>query len=129
LAELAGTGLELTSVDRLWRVHERFGERLLARVFTPAEVSYARRKRDGTPNLAARFAAKAAGRRALRGLVEGPIPWSDLEVVRRRTGEPTLALRGRTGARLSGTPLRIALSLTHEADFGLASVWVERGDG
>jgi phosphopantetheinyl transferase (holo-ACP synthase) len=98
LAELAGTGLELTSVHRLRRAHERFGERLLARVFTPAEVSYARRKRDGTPNLAARFAAKAA-------------------------------VRGRTAARLSGTPLRIALSLTHEADFGLASVWVQREDG
>ena len=127
MAELAGTGVELTSVPRLRRLHERFGDRLLDRVFTPAEVAYARRKRNGLQNLAARFAAKAAGRRALRALVDEPIPWLDLEVVRRRTGEPTLALRGGTAARLAGTPLHIAVSLTHESDFGLASVWVERG--
>jgi holo-[acyl-carrier protein] synthase len=128
LAELAGTGIELTSVPRLRRLHERFGDRLLERLFTPAEVDYARRKRDGIPNLAARFAAKTAARRALRPLVAAPIPFSDLEIVRRTTGEPTLELRGRTAARLARAPLHIAVSLTHEAGFGLASVWIERGD-
>jgi holo-[acyl-carrier protein] synthase len=127
LAELAGTGVELTSVPRLRRLHERFGDRLLERLFTSAEIAYARRKRDGIQNLAARFAAKAAGRRALRALVGEPIPWSDLEIVRRRSGEPTLALRGGTAARLADTPLHIAVSLTHDLGFGLASVWVERG--
>ena len=70
---------------------DRFGARLLARVFCEAEVAYAQRKRDGTHNLAARFAAKCAGRRALRRLGVR-VGWRDLEVVRRRGGEPTLVL-------------------------------------
>jgi phosphopantetheinyl transferase (holo-ACP synthase) len=46
-------------------------------------------------------------------------------VVRHRSGEPTLALHG----PLAGTPrasdLRFVLTLTHDADFALASVFAE----
>jgi holo-[acyl-carrier protein] synthase len=122
LAELAGVGVELVSVPRFRSAVDRFGGRLLERVFSPGELAYAERKRDGALNLAARFAAKCAGRRALAHALEERVALRALEVVRRRSGEPTLAL-------VCGPPesksLRFALSLTHDPDYALASVWVE----
>lgn len=46
----------------------------------------------------------------------------DVEVVRRRSGEPTLALRGSADAGA----LRLALTLTHDDDFAVAAVFAER---
>ena len=39
-SHLEGIGVALVSVPRFERALERFGERLLERVFTPAEVAY-----------------------------------------------------------------------------------------
>ncbi len=112
----------MVSTPRFARALERCEKRLLARVFLPAEIAYARRKRDPSHSLAARFAAKVAGRRALAAALGAPPRLCELEVVRRRSGEPTLELRG----RLSSTPLRLSLSLTHDDDFAVAAVFAER---
>lgn len=133
---LAAVEVGLVSMPRFRSTLDRFGARLLARVFSEAEVAYARRKRDGTHNLAVRFAAKCAGRRALRriGVRAG---WQDLEVVRRRSGEPTLALRGRPAELLeadtSGAPAaspfpHMRISLTHDPAFAAAVLFVECGE-
>lgn len=122
-AELLAVGVEVVSVPRFQGLLDRHGPRLLERLFSPDELAYARRKRNASHNLAARLAAKCAGRRALRGsLGGGPIALRELEVVRRRSGEPRLAWR-RQGA---GDDLRLLVSLTHDPDFAMACVWVER---
>ena len=119
--EVRGVGLALVEVPRFRAALERRGERMLARIFSPAELAYARRKKSGWQNLAARFAAKCAGRAALRGVLGHTLPLAGLEVTRRRSGEPRLVLR----EVVPDEPLEIFLTLTHDADFALASVWVE----
>jgi len=114
-------GLALVEVPRFRAALERRGERMLARVFSPSEREYALRKKSGWQNLAARFAAKCAGRAALRTALGHTLPLAGLEVARRRSGEPRLVLRDAVPAE----PLEIFLTLTHDADFALASVWVE----
>ena len=118
------------SVPRFRRALDRYGSHLSERIFRPAELAYAARKRRPWHNLAARFAAKCAGRRALRSLYANtaPIGLIDLEVVRRRSGEPLLSWRppvspGRE--RLRPEDLRLLVSLTHDPEFALATVWVE----
>ncbi|MBM4334742.1 MAG: holo-[acyl-carrier-protein] synthase [Deltaproteobacteria bacterium] len=118
---LRGVGLALVEVPRFRAALERRGERMLARLFSPAELEYARRKRSGEQNLAARFAAKCAGRAALRGVLGRALPLGGLEVTRRRSGEPRLRLRD----PLAGAALELFVTITHDADFALASVWVE----
>ncbi len=126
-ARLAGVGVGLVETPRFRRALERFGERLLTRVFTEDEIAYARRKRSGEHNLAARFAAKCAGRRVL--LPHGVrAHLREIEVVRRRSGEPTLRLVGAAARAFRGGELRMSLSLTHDADFAMASVWLERSE-
>ena len=118
---IRGVGLALVEVPRFRAALERRGERMLARVFSEAELEYARRKQSGWQNLAARFAAKCAGRAALRGVLGRSLPLAGLEVERRRSGEPRLLLR----EPVHDPQLELFLTLSHDADFALASVWVE----
>ncbi len=118
---LRGVGLALVEVPRFRAALERRGERLLARVFSETERAYAARKQSGWQNLAARFAAKCAGRAALRKALGRTLPLGGLEVARLRTGEPRLVIRDAASAE----PLELFLTLTHDADFALASVIVQ----
>ncbi len=126
---LSGIGVGLVATPRFHRSLERFGDRLLERVFTPAEIAYARRKRNGVHNLAARFAVKCAGRQLVARLSGASVPLRDLEVVRRKSGEPSLVVHGRARAALPEARYRILVSITHDADFALATVWLEREAG
>ncbi|HXZ86172.1 MAG TPA: holo-ACP synthase [Myxococcota bacterium] len=119
---LSGVGLSLVEVPRFRAVLERRGEAFLARIFTPAELAYAQAKRSGWQNLAARFAAKVAGRQALRPALGRALPLAGFEVTRKRSGEPQLVLTARAGAEAR---FALQLSLTHDADFALASVLAE----
>jgi holo-[acyl-carrier protein] synthase len=121
---LVGVETSVVSVPRLARLVERFGDRLLDRLFTLEEQADARRKRRAAESLAARLAAKLAARRAL-GRIGLRIPrFREIEVRRRRSGEPALWLGAahRDGREI---PLRASLSLTHDADFALASLLLE----
>jgi holo-[acyl-carrier protein] synthase len=123
--ELAGVGVALLSVPRFDRAVERFGDRLLARLFLPGEVAYARRRRTGVESLAVRLAAKWAGRDALAQAGLTGIPLRELEVVRQRGGAPRLEPRGATAGRC-GPEALFTLSLTHDRELAMATVWLER---
>jgi holo-[acyl-carrier protein] synthase len=114
-------GLALVETPRFRAVLERRGERFLRRVFSEAELAYARRKTSGWQNLAARFAAKCAGRAALQRALGRRLPLAALEVARRKSGEPLLVIREPGDA----PPLALFLTITHDADYALASVWVQ----
>jgi holo-[acyl-carrier protein] synthase len=115
-------GLAVVEVPRFRAVLERWGERFAARVFSPSERAYAANKKLGWQNLAARFAAKLAGRQALRAELGRMLPLAALEVAREKSGAPRLALTDRAGVEGA---FAFQLSLSHDADFALASVWVE----
>ena len=119
---LKGVGLALVEVPRFRAVLERRGDAFAARVFSPGELEYARRKTFGWQNLAARFAAKLAGRQALRAELGRALPLAAFEVAREKSGAPRLALTPPVALEAA---LSFSLSLTHDADFALASVWVE----
>ncbi len=107
------TGVDLVSLPRFARALERHGERLLARVFTPAEVALCAGQ---VASLAARFAAKEAVVKAL-GTGIGPVSWREVEVLRGEDGAPVLRLHGKAAQRaadLGLTDWSVSLSHTHE---------------
>lgn len=110
-------GIDLVSVSRISESIATFGDKFLARVFTPAELAYAQ---DKPESLAARFAAKEATKKALA--LDG-VGWNEIEVVRKPNGACELALHGaaRAAADAAGTR-ELALSLSHELDFATAVV-------
>jgi holo-[acyl-carrier protein] synthase len=122
---ILGCGIDSAEVNRIRAAAERFGQRFLKRVFTPAEIAYVERKANRWERYAARFAAKEAGMKAL-GTGRRGAGWLDFEVVNLASGKPTLLLHGRAAelaARLGVR--RVNLSLTHTAQAGLAVVILE----
>jgi holo-[acyl-carrier protein] synthase len=116
-----GIGVDLVKIPRLRAIVDRWQDRFLRRVFTDAELAYCRSRRDPVPHLAARFAAKEAGLKALGTGLSMGVSWRELEVQRERDRPPTLVLRGRSrviGAARGGS--RILLTLSHDGDYAVA---------
>ena len=120
---IVGVGVELVDTARFEAALDRFGERLLRRVFTPEERAYAERRAHRAQSLAVRFAAKVA---ALRALGLGGFSLRDVEVHRDGDDPPRLRFGGRAGraAREAGVEWT-SLSLTHDGTFCLGQVVLE----
>src|SRR5690348_351125 len=109
---MPGVGIDLLEIDRMERALERH-PRLAERVFTAAEREYSARRARPARHLAARFAAKEAGAKALRPSGFG---LAEIEVV---AGEPpTVRLVGRAAEAAAGREIEI--SLTHSRDYAAA---------
>jgi holo-[acyl-carrier protein] synthase len=125
---IVGSGIDMVEIGRIQQSMDRYGERFLDRIYTAAEKAYCLRKRMAAESLAARFAAKEAGAKALGTGISHGVSWLEIEVVRESSGKPSLEFHGRAAefaARLGAT--RAALSITHTAAFALASVVLEDG--
>jgi hydroxyethylthiazole kinase-like uncharacterized protein yjeF len=110
-------GIDVVPVARIIAAIERHGDRFLNRVYTPAELKYAR----GNPEkLAGRWAAKEAVLKALGG--RGRFPrMSAVEVLPGRRGAPEV--------RLTREPTPdIAVSITHDSGLAMAVASVVEPD-
>lgn len=125
---IVGTGIDLVEIERIEQSAKRFGQRFLNRVFTPAEQAYCMRKRNSAESLAARFAAKEAGAKALGTGISHGVSWLEIEVVREPGGRPTIRFHGRAAeiAERMGVA-HVALSITHTGSLSMASVLLENG--
>jgi holo-[acyl-carrier protein] synthase len=96
---------------------DRWGQRFLDRIYTPAEQRYCR----GRPQrLAGRFAAKEAISKVL-GTGVRFVHWREMEILPDLRGKPVVHLTGRAAevaARLGLGP--IGVSITHTGDLALA---------
>lgn len=110
-------GIDIIRVERIRATLARFGERFAGRVLTDAERGYVR----GRPEtLAGRWAAKEAVSKVL-GLGVRGIGWREIEIERLPTGQPSVRLHGRAARRADQLGMgRIALSISHEAEYAVA---------
>jgi holo-[acyl-carrier protein] synthase len=123
---IVGTGVDITEVDRIEAAVTRFGDRFLKRVFTPAEVRYCMGKPNAAERLAARFAAKEAGMKAIGTGLHYGITWQDVEVVRLPGQRPVLQFHGKAAEFASRLGCkRTHLSLSHTREQAIAYVILE----
>lgn len=95
---------------------------MVERVFTDGERAYALRKKDPTERLAARFAVKEATMKAL-GVGLGAFKFYDVEVIKARSGEPSLQLSGRAVDLAAARGItQWKVSITHSDLIALAVV-------
>jgi holo-[acyl-carrier protein] synthase len=121
-----GVGTDMAEISRIEQSIARFGDRFLARIFTPGEIAYCRRKKRSAESFAARFAAKEAAAKALGTGISHGVTWLEIEVAREPSGKPSLQLAGRAAQRAAALGVnRISLSLTHSRDTALAVVIME----
>jgi len=110
-------GIDIIKVERIRHSLERFGSRFSERVLTPAERRYVR---DRPETMAGRWAAKEAVSKVL-GLGVRGIGWKEIEIERLPTGQPAVRLHGRAERRAEQLGMeRIAVSISHEADYAVA---------
>lgn len=132
---ILGLGSDICDIRRVAAAMERFGDRFLQRVFTPVERARADRRsgpaREGT--YAKRFAAKEACAKALgTGFAQG-VHMSDIGVVNRPGGQPTLQLTDGAATRLAllvpaGMRARLDLTMTDEHPYAYAQVIISADD-
>jgi holo-[acyl-carrier protein] synthase len=123
---IVGIGTDLAEVARVRRSIARWGDRFLNRIYTPRERAYAASKANSAERLAARFAAKEAGMKAIGTGWGRGVTWKDFEVVNEPSGRPTLRLTG-VAKQVAGHlgVQQISISLTHTAEMAFAIVVLE----
>ncbi len=123
---IVGLGSDLAEIARIERSIERFGQRFLERIYTPAEMAYCQRKKSSGESFAARFAAKEAGAKALGTGISRGVSWREFEVRRAPGQRPELHLSGRALHIANHLGIRrLSLSLTHSRDVSMAVVIAE----
>jgi holo-[acyl-carrier protein] synthase len=116
-------GLDLVSVQTITDSLSAHGERYLTRVYTTSEIADCRAGDTVDPErLAARFAAKEATFKVLR-VGDEAVAWTDVEVVRDRTGWVGLRLSGHAATLAEAAGIsELAVSLSHEQGCAAAIV-------
>jgi holo-[acyl-carrier protein] synthase len=111
---ILGTGIDIIEVERIEAAYGKFGERFVQRILRPAELAYCFSHKSPGPFLAARFAGKEAISKAFGTGVGAQLGWQDMEICRKESGEPYVALHGKGLALLAARGGRIVhISLSH----------------
>jgi len=124
---IIGLGSDIVDVRRIARSIERYGERFLTRIYTPAERSKAESRANAVETYAKRFAAKEACSKALGTGFRSGVFWRDMGVINLPSGRPTMKLTGGALKRLqaitpAGCEVQIDISLTDEGPTAQAIV-------
>ena len=119
-------GIDIIQVSRIKATLAKFGRRFSRRVLTEAEDRYVR---DRPENFAGRWAAKEAVSKVL-GLGVRGVGWTEIEIQRLPTGQPSVRLHGRARQRAEQLGMdRIAVSISHEAEYAVAIAFGVRSAG
>lgn len=112
-------GVDLIEIQRVQEAIDRFGQRFLKRVFTPAELALFS---DQVASLAVRWAAKEAVAKAFcMGI--GDISFQEIEILRGPRNEPVLLLHGAAKELAAQTGLTAwSISLSHTDTLAIAFV-------
>ena len=124
---ITGLGLDIVEVERMKTVFERWGDRIIRRLFTDREVELWDRSGIGSvPRLAGRFAAKEAAMKAL-GVGWGPsATWHDFEIINDDKGKPVLSMTGSASRTAEGLGVREThISISHSPMSACAVVVME----
>jgi len=124
VTQVLAVGVDLVELERIRRVWERHGERFLARIYTPAEITHCQGR---LAELAVRFAAKEAVSKALgvglNHISPQGIAWKDVEILSDPLGKPLVHLTGRAQVLAEQQGLHTwAISLSHSREYAVAFV-------
>lgn len=119
-----GIGVDIVKIERIKNAAERWGSSFLEKILTPLETAYCNAKKDPYPSVAVRFAAKEALIKAVgSGVV---IKMQDIEVVNDSSGRPSINVKGELEEFFKQKKITgCHLSLSHENEYGVASVVLE----
>ncbi len=122
---IKGIGIDLTEIDRIQKMWDKYGERFAQKILTEREREQMP-KNNLVPRLAALFAGKEAAVKALgTGFAQG-VHFKCIEILHAPTGKPGITFLGRgleVCRQLGAQSAHI--SLTHSRDTAAATVVLE----
>ena len=120
-----GIGVDIVRIERMEEVILKWGNRFLEKVFTKNEIEYCYKKYSPYLSLAVRFAAKEAFIKAMGS--GSSLSFTDIEVINTESGKPSINLNKKLEDLFNNHRIMNAhLSLSHERDYGVACVVLER---
>jgi holo-[acyl-carrier protein] synthase len=123
---IVGIGTDVCSIERIQKSLDKFGDRLVNRILTPAERPRFARVKDKAGHLAKRFAAKEAFSKALGTGIHAPFTWHSITVTRNPKGKPGIEPNAAMAKHLSKLGVTNAhISLTDDGDVAMAFVVLE----
>jgi holo-[acyl-carrier protein] synthase len=121
--KIVAHGIDLVDFPRIEAMVTRHGRRFMDRIFTVKEQADADAIKNTTEKLAGRFAAKEAVLKLIGTGWRGKIAWTDIEVVNNALGQPIVNISGEVKRIADEQGIeQLTLSITHTADFAIASV-------
>lgn len=125
---LFGIGIDVVEIDRVQSSIDEFGDKFIQRIFTQAEQEYCQKHKFPFKHYAARFAAKEAVSKALGTGIGKDVAFTDIEVVKKESGEPEVVLHGAGAAFAQSNNIElIKISLTHAEHYAAANAVVMQG--
>ena len=126
---IVGIGTDVASIERIGQSLERFGERFVNRVLTPAERVRFDRTKAKASHLAKRWAAKEAFAKAIGTGIHAPFTWHSISVGRDAKGKPLVEPDARMAEHLKSMGVtRAHITLTDDAGVAVAFVVLEGKD-
>ncbi len=126
-----GIGTDIIRIPRIAAALARNGDRFAARILGAEEMEKFKRRSARVPArgvsfLATRFAAKEAFSKAIGLGMRMPMTWRSVQILNAASGKPQLVLSGALLEWFTAQHLSAQVSITDEAEYGVAFVIVEQ---
>lgn len=120
-----GIGIDIVKIERMQDADKKWGRSFFEKFLSDNEIAYCFEKKEPYPSVSVRFAAKEALIKAIGSEIH--VNMKDIEIVMNENGCPSIAAHGSLDAFLKEREIRHChLSLSHEREFGVACVVLER---
>ncbi|XYJ12268.1 holo-ACP synthase [Telluria sp. B2] len=128
-----GIGTDIVQISRVEAALARSGERFAEKILGPQELEkyHARRARSevrGLRFLATRFSAKEAFSKAIGLGMRMPMTWRSAQMLNDPSGKPVIVCSGALLDFMEQNKLTAQVTISDEADYGVAFVIVTRDE-
>ncbi len=129
MSAIYGIGTDIVQISRVEAALKRSGERFAEKVLGPEELlKYRSRKAKnevrGLRFLATRFSAKEAFSKAIGMGMRMPMTWRSCQMLNAPSGKPVIACSGALDEFMRQNRLSAQVTISDEADYGVAFVIV-----
>ena len=122
-----GTGIDIIEVGRIKKSIQRYSDRFEQKVFTQKEIDYCHSQADPAKHFAARFSVKEDVFKCFGTGITGGVLWRDIEVDKKKSGQPVLNLHGKGKKLFNQLKLKhIHISITHDKSYAVAHAIAEK---
>lgn len=121
-----GIGIDIIEVARVEKMTKK-DDKFLQKIFTPIEIEYCRKFKNGAQNFAGRFAVKEAFLKAMGTGWSNGLKFNEIETVNDDLGKPEITLLGGTKEYFEERKLKFAhVSIAHLKELATAVVVIEK---